>query len=601
MKIKILTLVIICALNLSVKSQNLISNPSFEALRSPVFPFPVVPWTTSQLSYSFDWWSLAEIGESCDESTLIRSTPDLFKVGVATVHVQGITAHTGSTYAGMSGAELIQQKLSQPLEPGRYKIKLFVKSSGTTLGLVNGHLRPGCFFPMSIDVSPTINIFAFNSKIEYDGSAFGPTIGMVSDMKKNNLQPISSISTPPEAQTMWKEISSEFFIEQNDIQWIGIEGLFNPFSNLSPYTLVDDISLEKIPCASCTDACKPESGCIVAGIANTNACTLEVVKLGSASSLDITITSVNGATQYRNIHIDHPPCRVRFDGRNQSGVDLVSGLYRMTAKIKNGCDVKILTKDFLKSGAWIGPNSDCQLDPIDYNTLSTTSKINPLLVCCPENLNIGENTQITDIATTPGGIIKCLSIGEYLSQQTFYNLPQLNLKAKKEIVINPGISNMRNITFTSPKILIKGSDIKPQILYPNSKFINAIDCPFGLKNDNSDDSAYFLEASSNKNGISVGEILKDNWKKLDDNTETTVTLSPNPNNGEFVVNISDNIDLSDFDIEIIDFSGKKIYNNQKLISYKQLIDISKYANGMYMVKINRNNTLFWSSKIIKTK
>ena len=84
MKIKILTLVIICALNLRVNSQNLISNPSFEALRSPVFPFPVVPWTTSQLSYSFDWWSLAEIGESCDESTLIRSTPDLFKVGVAT-------------------------------------------------------------------------------------------------------------------------------------------------------------------------------------------------------------------------------------------------------------------------------------------------------------------------------------------------------------------------------------------------------------------------------------------------------------------------------------------------------------------------------------
>ncbi len=601
MKIKIKFLIIIIFCYTSLKSQNLISNPSFEAIGTPSFPFPALPWLPSMLAASDSWHSLAEVGETCDNSNLIRSTPDLFKVGTFTIHFGAITGNTGTTYAGMTGAEIIQQKLSQPLQPGRYRIKLFVRSAASSPGLVNSHLTPGCSFFFLRDISPTINIFVHDSKIEYDPSAKGPTTGMVSDMKKNNLQPVVSISTPTEAQTMWKEISAEFFIEQNGKQWIGIEGLFNPFSNASPYTLIDDIVLEKIPCNSCTDLCNPESGCISAGIAYTDACNLEVVKLGNASSLDISITSVNGATQYRNIHIEHPPCRVRFDGRNQAGIDLAAGLYRMTAKVKNGCDIIILVKDFLKTGAWVGVNSDCQLNPIDYNNLSTTSKINPLLVCCPENLNIGQNTQITDISTTPNGLIQCLGIGDYLGQQSFYNLPALNLKAKKEIVLEAGISNMRNITFTAPKIIIKGSNLQPQIIYPNSKFINGVNCPFGFQSEDENSNEYFLATSTNNNIVLKNKISESNLEDFVDNSRVMINISPNPNHGEFTINLSSIEDLSKFTVEISDFLGKKIVHNENITTIKHSIDLSKYPNGLYMIRINKNNTLFWISKVLKVK
>jgi Secretion system C-terminal sorting domain len=604
MKLKLLIIIFLSTLSLMGKAQNLISNPSFEAIGTPAFPFPTLPWLPSMLAAADNWWSLAKVGGTCDGSNLVFSTPDLWKVGTFTIHWQGISGHTGNTYAGMGPGEIIQQKLPDPLALGRYKLKLFIRGRGSSLGLVNPHFvqSSNCEFSAVARAKEVsgIRVFASSDKIEYDPSDVGLNGGLESDVKINNLQPIKFITAPNEANSAWTEVSTEFFVENPNIKWIGIEGAFTDIA----YTFVDDISLEKVACNTCTDACNPESGCIEAGIAYTNTCNLEVVKLGNVSSVDMTVTSVNGGIQYRSIHIDHPPCRVRYDGRNQAGVDLAAGTYVLNVKVKNGCDIIALpAKQFSKFGSWTGV--DCLLDPINYSSLSTTSKINPKLVCCPDNLAVSINTQITDIATTAGGVVKCLAIGEYLSQQSFFNLPALNLKAKQAIVIDPGISSMKNITFTAPKITINGSTANPHTIYPGATFKNAVDCPFGLVADNNP-PATFLESSNSNNTFSTISALHNNIAKsdmkmdTDFDTDTSIRLSPNPSNGKFSLEIPNNFNLSNFEVEIVDFLGKKVNSFSKLNSYIEAIDLSNYADGMYIIKITKNNMPFWVSKILKT-
>jgi hypothetical protein len=600
MKAKILIFIFLSTFSLVGRAQNLITNPSFESI-FPVFPFPATPWFPSMLAAADNWWSLAKVGGTCDGSNLTFSTPDLWKVGPQTIHWAGISGHTGSTYAGMGFGEIIQQKLSQPLAVGRYKLKLFIRGRGGSLGLVNPHFvqSSSCEFSAVARAKEVsgIRIFINNKKIEYDPSAVGLNGGLESDMKKNNLQSVGFIPAPNDANLTWTEVSTEFFVEQTDIDWVGIEGAFIE----SAYTFVDDISLEKVACSTCTDACNPESGCIEAAIAYTSGCNLEVIKLGNVSSIDMTIRSTNGALQ-REIHIDHPPCRVKFDGKNFAGVDLTPGVvYNLVVKVKNGCDIKMLPP---KLFSWNG--FDCLLDPINYNSLTTNSKINPKLVCCPNNLDISINTQITDIATTTGGIIKCLAIGEYLTQQPFFNLPQLNLKAKQAIVISPGISNMKNITFTAPKITINGSTSSPQIIYPGASFKNEIDCPFGLVADNDNTIVSFLQGEATGRDISNTLTVRNNLANSDINDDhnsdvnSRIQLSPNPNNGKFQIEFPSGLNLSDIDIVIIDYLGKRVNTIKKLNNHTQTIDLSSYADGMYIIKINKNNIPFWVSKMLKT-
>jgi hypothetical protein len=599
MKIKIIIVFILFMSVWSGKAQNLILNPSFENI-VPVFPFPVTPYFMSMLTAANDWWSLAKVGGTCDGSNLVYSTPDLFKVTPGAVHLQGINGHTGTAYAGMARAEIIQQKLSQPLETGRYRLKLFIRGRGNSLGIVNAHQPTGCSLTLGAEVS-AVKVFINNEKIEYDDSVEDPVVvgNFFSDMKKNNLQPIAFINAPIEANNTWTEISTEFFIDNTNSQWIGFEGTFS-----EGYTFLDDISLEKIPCASCTASCNPESGCIDAAIA-VQPCNVEIVKLGNVSSLDFKVTGANGV-EYRNVHIDHPTCRVRFDGRNEQGVDIGSGIFVMTAKIKNGCDIKILTKTFFKSFDWSGP--DCQLDPIDYSSLSALSKFNPKLLCCPQNIAIGSSTQITDITLPPTGIITCVGIGEYFNRQSINNLPSLNIKAKNEISIQGGIDNVKDVTFTAPKIIISGSTTSPMVIYPGATFINGINCPAGLKADDDNVSATSLQSNFDKNDLfsektASLENLDDNRFKFENivgnDKNSFFRISPNPTDGNFNLAIPTNIDLSELRIDVYNYLGKKVIDGLKLNSYSQIVNISQSISGVYVVQARKNGLPIWISKVIK--
>ena len=161
---------------------------------------------------------------------------------------------------------------------------------------------------------------------------------------------------------------------------------------------------------------------------------------------------------------------------------------------------------------------------------------------------------------------------------------------------------MKNITFRSPKITINGSTISPHIIYPGATFKTEIDCPLGLKDDDNDEVMYF-KGSTKETNFSNNITLKDNftldnYKLYDDSPN--FKLSPNPNDGKFQITVSNNTDLLGYSAEIIDFSGRKVLSNQKLSSHSQLIDLSSHPNGLYIIKIYKNNIVFWISKILKT-
>jgi hypothetical protein len=268
--------------------------------------------------------------------------------------------------------------------------------------------------------------------------------------------------------------------------------------------------------------------------------------------------------------------------------------------------VKIIETNFIKNGNWTG--FDCGIDPVNYNSLSTLSKINPKLVCCPEKLSVGKSTQITDILLPSTGLIQCLEIGEYLERQDISNLPRLHLKAKQEIVIEAGITYVKNITFSAPKILIKNSSIAPQRIYPGAKFNNTVDCPFGFReNDPEGVLNLYNSPGDMPDNLLINPTLKGNTN-IDNSligeeqySNGILKLSPNPSNGKFIIDIQPQIDLSDLNIDILDFSGKTILHYGKINRVSNEYDLSKYANGMYIIKVNKKSKPVWFSKLLKTE
>ena len=76
---------------------------------------------------------------------------------------------------------------------------------------------------------------------------------------------------------------------------------------------------------------------------------------------------------------------------------------------------------------------------------------------------------------------------------------------------------------------------------------------------------------------------------------STINLFPNPNNGQFTINISDEENTQ---INITNVLGQIILS-QKGESITK-IDLSKFENGMYFIKvINTNNKTIFNKGIIK--
>ncbi len=70
------------------------------------------------------------------------------------------------------------------------------------------------------------------------------------------------------------------------------------------------------------------------------------------------------------------------------------------------------------------------------------------------------------------------------------------------------------------------------------------------------------------------------------NAKDIVNLFPNPNNGEFTIQVPEN---KIYDVVIFNLLGEEIFNNQKVNSHQNTINLANVESGIYLVQITIDN------------
>ena len=92
------------------------------------------------------------------------------------------------------------------------------------------------------------------------------------------------------------------------------------------------------------------------------------------------------------------------------------------------------------------------------------------------------------------------------------------------------------------------------------------------------------------------EIYVDNCTGINDNIVSDFFISPNPNNGEFEINLS--YLKSNTRLEILDLSGKLIYENI-IDSRNKSVNINSISRGVYLISLIENGNRKTKKLIIK--
>ena len=80
---------------------------------------------------------------------------------------------------------------------------------------------------------------------------------------------------------------------------------------------------------------------------------------------------------------------------------------------------------------------------------------------------------------------------------------------------------------------------------------------------------------------------------VDEQTKNTIVVYPNPTTGKLFL---ENVPNEKTSLEILDISGKSVYNTEKLLG--KAIDISSLSKGVYEIKLKGKNWI-WNQKLIK--
>ncbi|MCL9806059.1 T9SS type A sorting domain-containing protein [Flavobacterium amniphilum] len=85
-------------------------------------------------------------------------------------------------------------------------------------------------------------------------------------------------------------------------------------------------------------------------------------------------------------------------------------------------------------------------------------------------------------------------------------------------------------------------------------------------------------------------------EKDEDNIGSSILIYPNPTNDYITITSEDKYMKN---IEIISIDGKSFYSNNNFKDKKQLIDLSKYQNGIYIIRIETEDNKTINRKIVK--
>lgn len=98
-------------------------------------------------------------------------------------------------------------------------------------------------------------------------------------------------------------------------------------------------------------------------------------------------------------------------------------------------------------------------------------------------------------------------------------------------------------------------------------------------------------------------VTVDNCVGLQENAgKVGIEVSPNPNNGQFVINL-DAVDFNNATVSVMNALGQKVYEKSNISiqgSYSTNVDLSENQQGVYFIVVSGNNKMF-TQKVILNK
>lgn len=151
-----------------------------------------------------------------------------------------------------------------------------------------------------------------------------------------------------------------------------------------------------------------------------------------------------------------------------------------------------------------------------------------------------------------------------------------NFKDDELITMSDYVNNVSEGTFTVPANAILNSPVRMRVSNIYNSSINPCGNAFGEVED------YLVTFSST---LSVDEFNQ---------TEDTITLFPNPTNGEVSINSGSTITK----LEVFDISGRTVIKQNNLNIQSTKFDITHLNPAIYLVKVHTENS-FVLKKVIK--
>jgi hypothetical protein len=436
----------------SLCAQNLISNPSFETVSLFTNPFVSYPSNVSQMPSCTDWTDdQSNVTNALGQSTDAHS-PDWVDSRPGFLRLLNVPARTGNKFVGMFFGELMEQKLTNKLNPcKRYKVSMFIQVKDV-LPIFSSNQQANSFF--SGAVGTNVKVMLSSSKIKYKNKSADSVWTQKYFLPKIE-EPLLTVTIPTgnEAILDWKEISAEFIApSMEDINWIGIETDIGD----GTVTLIDDVKLEEIPLSqSNCMKCQVESGLISVTSASIGAVgetpALEIGNLVNVKQIMIkpgyNVLGQNLGPML--VNISNPGCSIKWDGFLNGGNNnyiTSAGDFFFDIEYINDC----VCKRVPNFKVFLTPSNQPQSAWVRFDNPSQPNKVNPLVSCCREDITLDQNTY--DAST-------CRTLEQNSANGALPHLQgPITFKSRNSITITSGIKLKGAITFkaTNNIVISKG-------------------------------------------------------------------------------------------------------------------------------------------------
>ncbi len=337
----------------------------------------------------------------------------------------------------------------------------------------------------------------------------------------------------------WLTIGS--FFSENDTWYVGN-------TNADPHFFVDDVLVTK----GCRNLCSSTDGPMNVTATNFHHPNQPfcITGLARASRMKLDIYNQLGGTIMRTITINNPSDKVCWDGETGQGNEAIASLsgYPYLLELTNDCGTTVVSGEIIK-------NIPGNTLPSPFFNYQPVSK--PPDPCCVSDMLIQNEILIQDQTLGPL---------EYAVNNTITAGPQITIPAGNEVIFQA----VDEIVLRSEGFHVQDGANFHAFLTPCTKSLILPDIP--------DPKPPKLHST------------------FDDGK---VTISPNPNNGQFQVSVFSE-STSDVLIEVVDLLGKEVYQHQSLRG-KQVEATLKTDQppGIYFVRITREGQLLVKKIIIQ--